>query len=145
MLRVTVELWPGGRERHKKLLATANIERIKDGALADYEIELHDEALDDVGSIAHVRDYPRYSASVWDLVARGIAAALAEGREELPARPIAPEVPIHTNEHGQRYVRDSEIPEPTRMLFALYSAGSARPARGCAYAHDWLDFLSGGG
>ncbi|MDD1790153.1 hypothetical protein [Burkholderia gladioli] len=143
MLRLTVELWPGGREPGKKVLATASIARVKNGALADYEVELHDEALGAVGDIAHVCAYPRWSASVWDLVARSIAVALTEGKEQLPVRPVSPEVPIHVNEHGQRYVRDSEIPEPTRTLFALYSAGSACPALDCAYAHDWHDFLAG--
>lgn len=144
MLRVTVELLPGGREEGKQLLATADIARVKNGALADYKVELRDEALGTVGSIAYVRDYPRWSASVWDLVARSLGAGLSDGKEELPPQPCSPDVLIHTNEHGQRFVRDSEIPEPTRTLFALYAAGSACPALGCAYAHDWHDFLSGG-
>ncbi len=66
MLRVTVELWPGGREAEKRAIATADIGRIRNGALADYEVHLEEGLLGDVGDIATVREYPRWSASVWD-------------------------------------------------------------------------------
>jgi hypothetical protein len=133
------------------VLATADIARIKSGALADYEIELHDEVLEEVGSIAQLHDYPRYSASVWDLVARGIAAALSEGKEELPARPLPPDVTVHKSSDGRAYVRMSEIPEPTQTLFRQNMSHSSRPyveddstPRDCEYVHDWSDFLAGG-
>lgn len=35
MLRVTVELWPGGRESGGHVIATADIGRVRDGAQAD--------------------------------------------------------------------------------------------------------------
>jgi hypothetical protein len=88
MLRVTVEVWPDGRERGKRIIATADIGRVNDEALADYEVELQEVKLGSIGDIAYVRDYPRWSTTVWDLVARAIAAALNGGKEELPARPL---------------------------------------------------------
>ena len=88
MLRVTVELWPGGRESGRRVLATADIARIKSGAHADYEVDLREELLGDVGDTATVREYPRWSASVWDLVGRCIAAAL-QRRPRRAATPSA--------------------------------------------------------
>jgi hypothetical protein len=151
MLRVTVELWPGGRESGKRVIATADIGRVKNGALADYEVELQEKLLEHigVGEIAHVRAYPRWSASVWDLVGRCIAAALNGGSEALPPRPALPEVPVHTSE-GLRYVRLREIPEPARTFFRRNLANSGRPLiesdpepMDCAYSWDWADFIEG--
>ncbi len=95
MLRITVELWPSGRESGCRVIATADIGRIQNGAHADYEVRLDESPLGNVGDVATVREYPRWSASMWDLVARCIAAALSSGREELPPRPVLPEVPVH--------------------------------------------------
>lgn len=145
MLRVTVELWLGGRESGRRVIATADIGRIKDGALADYEVELQETVLDEmgVGDIARVRSYPRWSASVWDLVARAIAVSLNAGKEELPPRPLLPEVPVHVRRDGVWFVRLDEIPKPARTFFEKNIAFSGIPASGCAWAHDWLDFLEG--
>jgi hypothetical protein len=152
MLRVTVELWPGGQESGRRVIATADIGRIKDGALANYEVELQEKLLEHigVGEIAHVREYPRWSASVWDLVGRCIAAALNGGKEALPPRPVLPEVPKHTSADGTPYVCMREIPEPARTLFAKNMSGSTCPLveedeepRGCVYAWDWQAFLEG--
>lgn len=104
MLKIRVELWPGGRESGRRVIATADILRTKGSALADYEVELCEKALGNVGCAAILRDYPRWSASVWDLVARSIAAALNKGDEQLPSRPTLPEVPVHECD-GLRYVR----------------------------------------
>ncbi|MEX3982147.1 hypothetical protein AB4Y45_24575 [Paraburkholderia sp. EG287A] len=143
MLRVTVELFPGGRESEKHVIATADIARVSDGALADYRVTLEDAVLGEVGERAVVRSYPRWADSVWDLVARGISAALNQDAEALPARPTKPQVTVHTNDAGFRYVRLNEIPEPTRTFFDRKLAGSGIPDHGCAYAHDWFDFLGG--
>ena len=144
MLRVTVELWPGGRETGRRVIATADIGRIRDGALADYEVDLREGLLGEVGDTEHVRSYPRFSASLWDLVARCIAVALNAGREELPPRPTLPDVPMHVrSSDGVRYVRLDEIPEPARTFFEHNLDGSGIPAHGCAFAHDWQDFLEG--
>lgn len=64
MLKVIVELWPGGRESGRRIIATANIARVKNGALADYEVDLHEDLLGDVGDAPTLRGYPRWSASV---------------------------------------------------------------------------------
>jgi hypothetical protein len=148
MLRVTVALWPGGRESGCRTLATADIGRVKSGAIADYQVELRDEILGDIGT-AIVREYPRYAAPVWDLVARGIAIALA-GEERLPTRPQLPDVPIHQSGNNTPFVRIREIPEPARTLFRKNMRFSTRPVieddaepMDCAYAWDWDAFLAG--
>lgn len=148
MLRVTVELWPGGRESGRRTLAAADIGRVRSGAIADYHVELRDEVLGGVGT-ATLRGYPRYAASVWDLVARGVAIALA-GQEQLPPRPQLPDVPIHQSGNSTPFVRIREIPEPARSLFRRRMSSSGRPVieddaepMDCAYAWDWEDFLAG--
>jgi hypothetical protein len=146
MLKVTVELWPGGRESGSRVLATAKIGRIKNGSLADYKVELSE---DPHGKICgSLDDYPRYAASLWDLVARAVAVALT-GKEELPPRPQPLDVPIHTA-GDLEYVRLREIPEPAHSLFRKRIAYSTRPVieedanpMDCVYASDWLDFLAG--
>ena len=77
MLRVTVELWPGGRESSKRVIATADIGRVRSGALADYKVRLEGMPLGMVGEDVIVHDYPRWSASILDMVARCIAVALS--------------------------------------------------------------------
>jgi hypothetical protein len=146
MLRITIELLPGGREDRKRVIATADIARLSDGpreALADYRVTLNDVILGEVSEQTVVRNYPRWATSVWDLVARSVAAALTQGREALPPRPAQPRVTVHTNDAGFRYVRLDEIPEPTRTFFDRNLSGSSIPDLGCAYAHDWFDFLNG--
>jgi hypothetical protein len=146
MLRITIELLPGGREDRKRVIATADIARLSDGpggALADYRVALDDAVLGEVGEQTVLRHYPRWATSVWDLVARCIAAALNQGREALPPRPAQPQVTVRTNDAGFRYVRLDEIPEPTRTFFDRALAGSGIPDIDCAYAHDWFDFLKG--
>jgi hypothetical protein len=148
MLKITVEIWPGGRESGRRVLATGDIGRIKDGALADYRVELHEDGQGDIES-ASLLDYPRYSTTIWDLVARAIAVALA-GKEELPLRPRQLDVPVHVAGNTP-YVRLREIPEPARSLFQKRMAYSTRPVieedpmpRDCVYTWDWFDFLAGG-
>ena len=146
MLRVTIELLPGGRESEKRVIGTADIARVNDGlpgALADYWVALKDAVLGEVGGRAIVRRYPRWAGSVWDLVARCLAAALNQDTEALPPRPAKPEVTVRTNDAGFRYVRLDEIPEPARTFFDQKLSGSGIPDHGCAYAHDWFDFLNG--
>ncbi|MBB5428273.1 hypothetical protein HDG40_006460 [Paraburkholderia sp. JPY158] len=109
--------------------------------MADYEVELREALVGTVGRRATVAAYPRWSASVWDLVARAVAAALNEGAEELPARPAEFDVPVYDD--GRKYINVHEIPEPARTIFARKIEYSSVPHSGCAYAHDWLDFLAG--
>jgi len=147
MLKVIVEFWPGGRDNGRRVLATAKIGRVKNGALADYKVELQEDVLGDTGA-ATLHDYPRFAATIWDLVARAIAIGLT-GKEELPPRPQSLNVPIH--EAGNlAYVRFREIPEPALSLFRKRMESSTRPVidedaepMDCVYASDWLDFLTG--
>jgi hypothetical protein len=146
MLKVTVELWPGGRESGSRVLATAKIGRIKSGSLADYKVELSEEQLGKIcGSL---EGYPRYATTLWDLVARAVAVALT-GKEELPPRPQRLDVPVRISGNTP-YVRLREIPEPARSLFQKRIVYSTRPVieedpmpMDSAYSWDWFDFLSG--
>ncbi|CAG9180662.1 hypothetical protein [Cupriavidus pinatubonensis] len=148
MLRVTVELLPGGGLQGRRTLATADIGRIRSGAVADYQIDMEEDLLATPWS-GTLQDYPRWSASVWDLVVRSIAVALT-GKEELLPRPVQPRVPVHLSADRTSYIRLDEIPEPTRSYFAHNIRASARPIvgeapdpLGCAYSWDWNDFLAG--
>lgn len=147
MLRITIELLPGGREGARRTIAVAELGRIRGKRLGTYDMALNEEPFGQVGHAVLI-DYPRYGASIWDLVARGIAVALT-GREELPRRPTVPDVPIH---HVGKvpYVRKSEIPEPARTFFWRSMENSSRPLiesdadpENCAYLWDWEDFLDG--
>lgn len=147
MLRVTVELLPGGRESGRRVLATAKIGRVKSGTLADYRVALQEDVLGDIAA-ATLHAYPRLSSTIWDLVARAVAVALT-GREELPPRPQPLNVPIH-HAGSTSYVRLREIPEPAASLFKKRIQFSSRPLieedsqpMDCAYSWDWLDFLAG--
>lgn len=144
---MTVELWPGGRESGRRVLATADIVRVKSGAHADYAMRLHDDVLGDIGT-ATLTGYPRFAGSVLGLAARAIATALA-GSEALPARPVLPEVTVHKSD-GVSYVRMGQIPQPARTLFEKRMTGSTCPViaddpqpTDCVYAWDWEAFLRG--
>ncbi|WP_330770541.1 hypothetical protein [Burkholderia vietnamiensis] len=67
---MTIELWPGGRESSKRVIATADIGRIRSGALADYKVHLEGTLLGAAGDDIIVQAYPRWGASIWDMVAR---------------------------------------------------------------------------
>jgi len=142
MLRVTVELLPGGRTDGRRTLATADIWRTRSGAQADYEFDLGEDLLPDQVWKGSLQNYPRWSATVWDLVARSIAVALT-GKEELSPRPTTPQVPVHDADGPWPYVRFADIPEPTRTFFLNNLRGSSAPGLDSAYAWDWQDFLTG--
>ncbi|QEZ44149.1 hypothetical protein D2917_07840 [Cupriavidus oxalaticus] len=147
MLRITVELLPGGCEDGQKILATGDIARVTGRRLGTYSIVLHEEPF---GMIARgeLVNYPRYGKSIWDLVARCAIVAMT-GREEMPPRPTLPDVPIH-HTGSLPYVRLSEIPQPARALFERnlqtltrsLIAGVDEPGE-CVRASVWVDFLDG--
>jgi hypothetical protein len=88
MLQVTVELWPFGDPdaATRKHLGKVEIVNVGgDRAQASYKVRVFDEAGEQIAT-GHLEDYPRCAATVWDLVARGVATALA-GEEKLPPRP----------------------------------------------------------
>ena len=145
MLRVTVDLIPNGDESCRREIARADIGNIGRGALAKYRSRVRETGVDG-NRMAEIKDYPRWSASVWDLVLRVIAKALT-GKEELPARPQPLEVRLYQVD-GLSYVRLDEIPEPARAAFMRNLRGSACPVverelAGCANAWDWEAFLHG--
>jgi len=150
MLRITIELLPGGRTEGRRVVAVGNVGRIRDGACADYAVSLGETPLPETLS-GEVREYPRWSASVWDLVARALCVALS-GEEALPKRPTVPDVPIHrSNVPGAAYVRLPEIPEPARTAFWNHIRYQTRPIVSdvpdrmqCAHLWEWQRFLSGG-
>ena len=144
MLRVTVELIPGGRESGRRTLTIAEIGNIGGAELADYRVELGDEV---AGlKIAEIKQYPRWSASIWDIVLRCIAKALG-GTERLPKRPtpILELVPTYPEPEGRSYayVILEEIPKPIRTAFFKNIRHSSVPGSGRAYRHDWTDFVKG--
>jgi hypothetical protein len=98
MLKVTVELWPP--HGPSRVLGYAEIENVTGDekhadygvAIAkygDYAVPLFEGKDEHEVGAATLTSYPRFSGSVWDLVARGIATALA-GKEQLPERPVFP-------------------------------------------------------
>lgn len=145
MLKITVSLIPGGVGTERKL-GELHISNVGGGAVADYQCVLYGDDLP--GPVrAAVRRYPRWSASVWDLVGRAIAKSLS-GQERLPVRPDPVTVPIYTD-GDLPYVRMCEIPEPARSAFERrmrWSTVPVIPGKGdCAYSWDWLDFIEGAG
>lgn len=144
MLKITVSLVPGGVGTERKL-GELHIGNVGGGALADYECVLYGDDLP--GPVrARVRRYPRWSASVWDLVGRAIAQSLS-GQERLPRRPDLVTVPIHAD-GNVTFVRMCEIPEPARSAFERRMRGATSPVipgeGDCVYSWDWLGFIGGG-
>jgi hypothetical protein len=109
-------------------------------SLADYEINVTEQYVTGAKATKLSR-YPQWSSSIWDLPIRGIAKP-QNGKEQLLVRTLLLSVPIHEGE-TYNYVLFSEIPEPARGAFRRNCAGSTTPRLDGAYAHDWLDFLSG--
>ena len=144
MLKITVSIIPGGVGSERKL-GELHIANVGGAAHADYECVLISNDLP-TPKHATIRHYPRWSGTIWDLVARAIAKSL-NGQERLPRRPPQINVPIHMD-GTLAYVRMSEIPEPVRSIFERRMFGSTVPViqgeKDCVYAWDWQDFLSGG-
>ncbi|WP_066739188.1 hypothetical protein [Cupriavidus sp. D384] len=147
MLKITVEVVRPGRDESGKEIATAYIGRFERSAVSDYVVQLSEPPFGDREKRT-LHAYPRYAASVFDLVARALAVGLT-GIEVLPPRPQVPSVPIHQS-GDTRYVRLSEIPEPAATFFRKRIEFSGCPVieedpepMQCAYASDWLDFLGG--
>jgi len=114
VLRVTVELLPGGHEAGGRTIATARPGRVSSGPSCAYQVVLHDSVIDEIGG-GKVADYPRFATTIWDLVVRAIAVALT-GHEELPPRPNLVSVQ-RCESDGIAYVRISDIPEPAKTFF----------------------------
>ena len=144
MLKITVSLIPGGIGSERKL-GEMLIGNVGGAEYASYNCVLAGSDLPEPME-ASIRRYPRWSASVWDLVVRALAKSLY-GTERIPRRPTLIDVPLHEDD-GVRYVRIAEIPEPVRSIFERRMLGSTEPfiegETHCVYASDWLTFLRGG-
>jgi hypothetical protein len=144
MLKITVSLIPGG-VGSERILGELHITNVGGGAHADYECVLISNDLP-TPKHATIRRYPRWSGTIWDLVARAIAKSLT-GQERLPRRPRPIKVPIHMD-GTLGYVRMAEIPEPVRSIFERRMFGSTGPLikgeEDCVYAWVWQAFINGG-
>lgn len=147
MLKITVEILSPG-QHHGRTIATAKIGRFSKGVAPDYVVELQEDLHSHPERVT-IHKYPRFAASIWDLVARSIAVALT-GEEKLPPRPQPLEVPVYRSGNTE-YIRLSEIPEPVATKFRKRIEYSGCPVveedptpMECVYASDWVDFLSGG-
>lgn len=149
MLRITVELLPGGNESQVQKLGEAKIWRTNDGELADYSAAV---SSDDLPAELHAElsKYPRNASTVWDLVLRAVSKALTR-HERLPKRPepISRVVPVRKAD-GCSYIRIRDIPEPGRTMFLKNIAHSTCPLveeeddpRDCAYSWDFKNWLAG--
>ena len=131
MLRVTVKLLPGGRE------AAPDI----DHKTQAYAIE---------NKTGELRHYPRWSASIWDLVVRSLQRTLRTNpkQQSMGAFPqaIAALVPI-LKSGDVSYVRFEDMPDFVRPHFKKVMAKKTAPRIegednfGCAYSWDWKTFL----
>ena len=146
MLRVTVELWSGGRPESARVIAFATISNISSGAYSDYMVRL--EADDEAPREAVLRRYPRWSASLWDLVARCVLLGYAQ-KERMPRRPSLARVEEGKSSNGMPIVRLDDVPEPARSVFRerLSRYNEVLFVDGVAYgpANRWHRFLEGRG
>lgn len=147
MLRVIVQLIPCGDESRATELARADIGNVSRGAMANYRVRVRETDVEG-GKLGEVKGYPRWSASIWDLVLRMIAKA-QYGEEQIPPRPELLDVSIRRGD-GFAYVRLADIPEPARTAFrdnldrwrSGVPPGDGTPGD-CAFADDWVRFQAG--
>lgn len=137
-----------------RTLAVAELEGPEPGPSVDYRVRLSQER-SRTGTLigkehrAVMEHYPRWSSSVWDLLARAICTALT-GKEQLPRRPTSVGDVVPTRKlpgEDFDYVCLADIPQPARAWFDI--ARGMRPApfiswdQPSAYADDWTTFLTG--
>lgn len=158
MLRVTIEILPSGQGKKARVLSVAHIWNkgcSKRGFI--YGIRLGQEspaidhqqqAYDAANRTGELRDYPRWSASIWDLVARGIQRTLRTQTAQQSLGPlpqsIADVVPVYQND-DIRYVRLQDMPDFVQSHFEAFLANQTVPIieseGACAYVWDWHRFL----
>lgn len=161
MLRVTVELLPGGRENSARTLSVAHIWRkritkkgasygIRLGSEAP-DIDHKEQAYDEDNRTGELRYYPRWSASIWDLVARSLQRTLRTSPKQQTMGPfpqaVAALVPV-LKSGDLSYVRFQDMPAFVRPHFEKFMDRKTAPLieeeddpRGCAYVWDWQSFL----
>lgn len=86
MLRVTLYAGALDAINPGKILATLDIGYLKLEALANYAVTLNVSS-SGVAKVESLNGYPRWSGSVWDLVARALTRALF-GADQAPAAPV---------------------------------------------------------
>jgi hypothetical protein len=79
MLKVTIEIWPGGCEARKTTLATGTITNLGTGgpALGNYFVDLRDKA-GRPWRHGTILGFPRKRLLAWDLLCRSLAALIGE-------------------------------------------------------------------
>jgi hypothetical protein len=79
MLVVKIELWPGGYEDKKRLLAMGTITNTGSGSLTkgDYFVDLRDAA-GRPWKHGSVTDFPRKRLLAWDLLCRALKNVVGE-------------------------------------------------------------------
>lgn len=139
MLRVTIELVPSGR-----VLGTMQITNVRGNKLADYAVQVSAEG--EAYWEGKVLQYARFSASIWDLVARAAMQAITR-EERIPERAAALDVPYYYSDEGTPYIRVNDIPQPARAVFKRRMANSTRPGfdedQENYWAWDWEAFVEG--
>lgn len=95
MLRITVELLPGGLEINSRVLARAELYNDggestdgKDSIMGSYKIRLYGGTqhpnLSKVWRTGNVRHFPRLRLGVWDLLFRALRDAVGFRNKEMP-------------------------------------------------------------
>jgi hypothetical protein len=79
VIKVIVELWPGGDESRKKTLATGTIANIATGSLTsgNYFVDLRDKA-GRPWRHGTVTGFPRKRLLAWDLLCRALAVCVGD-------------------------------------------------------------------
>lgn len=161
MLRVTIELLPGGREQSARTLSVAHIWNkgiskkgahygIRLGSEAP-DIDHNEQAYEKDNRVGELRNYPRWSASIWDLVARSLQRTLRTNpkQQSMGAFPQAMSELVPVLKSGNiTYVRFQDMPDFVRPHFQKFMAHQTCPIIeeednpcGCAYSWDWQSFL----
>lgn len=143
MLRITVELVPHGDETRARTLATMNIANVGGEEYSDYVIAAQ-EQFDSQQRNACLKQYPRWGASLWDMVGRA-ASLVAHGTEAPKHRPTSPQM-VTVGEEPNAGTDFSEVAKRANPTLekALQSAlaHSTCPLNGY-YWHDVRAFLRG--
>lgn len=161
MLRVTIEILPGGRESSARTLSVAHIwNKGSSRKGAHYGVRLGSEApgidhnaqaYDKDNLTGELRHYPRWSASIWDLVARSLQRTLRTSPQQQSMgsfpQAISDVVPVFKS-GNLSYVRFQDMPDFVRPHFEKFMAYKTAPLveeeddpRGCAFVWDWHSFL----
>lgn len=158
MLRITVDILPRGDVARARTIAVGyiwNKSRDKQGYVYGVCLSKEKDTFSALEAVkqeqAQVRGYPRWSAPVWDLVARCVHRAMSPRSRNFNLGPLPmalyKRVPVLEYENIS-YVRVADVPEFAREEFVKYLSGQACPLipgedapDGCAYVSDFYRFL----